>query len=153
EANDDDKPAANDKPATRTASVAFAPRVHALLVNECRSCHRPGKRAAKSGFVLVGEAQADFESARRFVGSAPDKSPLFLEASGVDHGGDEVLARGSDGSRLLSSWIASGAPFGAKSAAAEPSAPTSPPTAPPPATAPATSGQSPTRPTTTATTT
>src|SRR5690606_23099597 len=104
------------------------------LVNECRSCHRPGKRAAKSGFVLVGEAQADFESSRRFVGNAPDKSPLFLEASGVDHGGGEVLARGSEGSRLLSSWIAAGAPFGAKSAAAEPSPPTSPPAAPVPGT-------------------
>ena len=35
--------------------------------------------------MLVGDAQQDFETARRFLAATPDKSPLFLEATGVKH--------------------------------------------------------------------
>lgn len=110
--------------ATRPSAPAFTPRVHALLMSKCQRCHREGRSAAKTGFALGGDAAADYEATRRFVAASPDTSALYLEATGVKHGGGKVLDPGSEDARLLSSWIAGGARLGAKPAAvAEPTPP------------------------------
>lgn len=105
--------------AVKPSAPGFSPRVHTLLMSKCQRCHQEGKSAAKTGFALKGDATADYETARRFVAASPETSPLYLEGTGVKHGGGKVLDPSGEDARLVSAWIAGGARFGAKPAATE----------------------------------
>lgn len=90
--------------------LAYAPTVHEALNQACSGCHRSGRAASSTGFLLTSEVAADFTSARRFVNLAqPVASPLLREGSGVAHAGGAVFPPESVGYRLLLRWIQLGA--------------------------------------------
>jgi hypothetical protein len=133
--DEEEEPADPAAPATATTTttrapaapawVAFVPRVHQLLLAECRSCHQSGRRAARSGFGLTGEPAADYEATKLFVAPSPAKSVLLQAALGHGHSPGAVLEDKSAKASLLSLWISQGAPLDrpAQAASREPDAP------------------------------
>jgi hypothetical protein len=86
-------------------------------------CH--GKSGGQNGFALslLGFVpELDYQTlvkenrGRRLFPSAPDSSLLLLKATGtVAHAGGKRMELGSDESKLIRRWIASGTPYGSPS--------------------------------------
>jgi hypothetical protein len=103
------------------APVRFGTDVVPILTRlSCNGggCH--GKASGQNGFklsLLGFEPELDFDSlvsesrGRRLFSNAPHQSLLLLKATArVPHGGGRRLEESSDDYRLLSDWIAAGAP-------------------------------------------
>ncbi len=89
---------------------SFAVEVHAPLLASCRSCHGSGGSASTTGFVMSGEADADYATSLRFVNeSEPARSRLLTKAAGTGHGAGAVWPAGSAEHSLLLRWISEGA--------------------------------------------
>lgn len=101
-------------PSTRPRAPSYAEETRTVLELNCGGCHRVGAKGGLSDFVLVGEANADYASTRRFVNlAAPTRSPLLTKARGeAVHSGGKVLATESPGYATLLRWIEGGASFG-----------------------------------------
>jgi hypothetical protein len=112
---------------SRAGRLDYAPIVHDALNQACSGCHRSGALAGNTGYVLSGEAAADFASARRFVDlEAPEASSLLLKASGAGHAGGAIYPPGADAYLRLLQWIQFGA-LGPTEAAARAAPGASPP--------------------------
>ncbi|MFY2561281.1 hypothetical protein ACN469_27015 [Corallococcus terminator] len=89
---------------------SFITTAHPLLLSGCQSCHRAGGAAGNTGFVLMGDADADFQAASALTDtSTPSGSRLLRKAAGAGHGGGAIYADGSPEYQTLLSWIAGGA--------------------------------------------
>lgn len=89
---------------------SFVTAAHPLLLSGCQSCHRAGGAAGNTGFVLTGDADADFQVANALTDTAsPSGSRLLRKAAGAGHGGGAIYADGTPEYQTLLSWIAGGA--------------------------------------------
>ena len=99
------------EPAPPTDDARSPEVVHALLMDKCGSCHRPGTPAAATRLVLSGVVDVDMTAAMALVDrEVAARSPLLTKAAGEMHGGGLVLRTDSDGYKRLLGWAAS---FGA----------------------------------------
>ncbi|RKH43290.1 hypothetical protein D7X12_13715 [Corallococcus sicarius] len=90
-------------------AVSFA-SIHPLLTSGCQSCHRSGGAAGDTGFVLTGDAEADYLEATSSIDvSNPPASRLLRKASGAGHGGGAIYRDTSTEYQTLLAWIAGGA--------------------------------------------
>ncbi|MCP3063754.1 hypothetical protein LXT21_33765 [Myxococcus sp. K38C18041901] len=89
---------------------SFATDAHPLLLSGCQSCHRAGGAAGNTGFVLTGDADADFQVSNALTDTAaPAGSRLLRKAAGAGHGGGAIYADGTPEYQKLLAWIAGGA--------------------------------------------
>jgi hypothetical protein len=112
-----------DETAPGKARVTYSGRVRKLLDAGCKSCHASGAMAGSTGFVITGNLDADYKSAKRLVSvDRPESSPLLRKAGGDGHAGGATFAKGSGKYQTLLDWIRDGAPKGG-GASAQPPAP------------------------------
>ncbi len=91
-------------------AISFASGVHPLLTSGCQSCHRSGGAAGDTGFVLTGEATADYaESSALTDASNPPASRLLRKAAGAGHGGGAIYGESTPEYQTLLAWVAGGA--------------------------------------------
>jgi hypothetical protein len=89
--------------------LAFA-SVRPLLDDGCRGCHSAGQMAGNTGFLLTGEAAAEYTAVRAFLDpSMPGRSRLLAKASGQGHGGGAIYRAASAEYAALLAWISGGA--------------------------------------------
>ena len=89
--------------------MSFA-AVRPLLDDGCRHCHSAGQQAGDTGFLLNGDAAAEYAAVRSFVDpAAPAGSRLLAKASGQGHGGGTIYRAGSPEYAALLAWVESGA--------------------------------------------
>ncbi|WP_224248012.1 hypothetical protein [Hyalangium gracile] len=89
---------------------SFASDVHPLLIAGCQSCHRGGGSAGNTGFILTGEAEADYAEASALTDTAnPGASRLLRKAAGAGHGGGAIYGEGTPEYQTLLAWVAGGA--------------------------------------------
>jgi hypothetical protein len=90
-------------------AVSFASGVHPLLTSGCQSCHRSGGAAGDTGFVLTGEATADYAEASALTdASNPAASRLLRKAAGAGHGGGAIYGESTPEYQTLLAWVAGG---------------------------------------------
>jgi len=87
-------------------ALTFRTDVEPILA-ACSGCHASGP----GGFVLLGDAEADYVAARSRINAAqPEQSLLYLKATGqTSHQGGSVLAPTGPQAQTLLGWIAAGA--------------------------------------------
>jgi hypothetical protein len=91
-------------------SISFASAVHPLLISGCQSCHRSGGEAGDTGFVMTGDAEADYLEASSLIeASNPPASRLLRKGAGAGHGGGAIYGDGTPEYQTLLAWIAGGA--------------------------------------------
>jgi hypothetical protein len=125
---------ASEQPAERKP-ISYAGRARKLLANGCESCHASGAVAGNTRFVITGELDADYRSAKSLVStSKPESSVLLRKAAGEQHGGGATFPEGSANYQTLRQWIEDGARKGGSSSTAPAPAPVQvdaePPSAP-----------------------
>jgi hypothetical protein len=88
--------------------VSFA-SVRPLLEGACQRCHAAGEMAGGTGFLLTGDATAEYSAARTFIDLVnPTRSRLLVKAGGQGHGGGTIYRAGSPEYAALLAWIQSG---------------------------------------------
>jgi hypothetical protein len=91
-------------------AISFASSVHPLLISGCQSCHRSGGAAGGTGFVLTGEAEADYLEALSLTDvSNPPASRLLRKTAGAGHGGGAIYGESTAEYQTLLAWAAGGA--------------------------------------------
>jgi hypothetical protein len=95
-----------------TPTPTFGAAIHPVLTTACATCHSPEGAASATGFVLMGDAAADYTETLDFVDLvSPPDSDLLQKAAGVPfHGGGTIFEAGSSEYDLILAWIEGGAP-------------------------------------------
>lgn len=125
--------------ATKPKLVTYTGRARKLLDSGCASCHASGASAGKTGFVITGDLDADYQNAKRLVSvSKPESSTLLRKAAGESHGGGATFPVGSANYKTLLQWIVDGARKGGTTTSTAAPAPQPKPDAPTTTTSPST---------------
>lgn len=91
-------------------ALSFATDILPVLDAGCASCHSPSGSAASTGWVLTGDANADYEETLRFVDeTSPGTSRLLTKGAGQSHGGGNIYPTDSAEFALQVEWIQGGA--------------------------------------------
>jgi hypothetical protein len=86
----------------------FEKEVYPILQTRCEDCHSQGREAARSRFLITGNAKADRAMVVSLVlPGDPDNSLLLQRGLGYQHIGGQRLTPGDPEEETIRNWIAS----------------------------------------------